>query len=638
MTTKELKKKYFDFFIKKGHKKLPNVSLVPENDPSALFISAGMHPLVPYLMGEPHPLGKRLVSLQRCLRTTDIEEVGDVTYNSFFEMLGNWSLGGYWKKEAISWSYEFLTKELRISPGKLNVTCFAGDKDAPKDEESAAIWKSLGIPSSRIYFLGKEDNWWGPAGRTGPCGPDTEMFVDTGKKPCGKNCQPGCHCGKYFEVWNDVFMEYNKTREGKYEPLKQKNVDTGMGVERTTAMLQAKDDIYETELFSPIITVIEKISDKKYEGENKKPMRIIADHLRAAVFVIADGIEPSNVEQGYVLRRLIRRTIINGRNLEIERGFTTKIASVVVQNYQGEYPNLKENERAIERELKQEEEKFFKTLSEYKISKEASRVEEQAKKIKEEILDPKEVVKASEFSKYKDQLGDYESFLEKHPFISTASGAAGTVAFDQKTTFGIPIEGTRSTFDRFIDVNDEIFNKTVNFWRGMHQNVSRASQEKKFAGGLADHSEEVTKFHTATHLLQAALRQVLGEEVLQKGSNITAKRLRFDFSGPRKLTEEELESTEKLVNQVIKKNLPVKMETMSFVEAKKKGAIAVFGQKYGEEVKVYSIGPSTSSGQPFSVEVCGGPHVDFTRKLGRFKIIRQEAVGAGVRRLYAVLE
>jgi alanyl-tRNA synthetase len=592
----ELKQKYFDFFIKRGHQKLPNVSLVPENDPTALFISAGMHPLVPYLRGEPHPLGKRLVSLQRCLRTTDIEQVGDVTYNSFFEMLGNWSLGDYWKKEAISWSFEFLTKELGLSQEKISVSCFAGDKDARKDEESAEIWQSLGIPSSRIYFLGKEDNWWGPAGQTGPCGPDTEMFIDIGKEACGKNCRPGCHCGKYFEVWNDVFMEYEKklkTQNSKLEndnldnndfefvPLKQKNVDTGMGIERTTAMLQGKDDVFATEIFSPIIQKIEEISHKKYEGENKKPMRIMADHLRAAVFIIADGVEPSNVEQGYVLRRLIRRAIRAGRNLQLAEGFTSSVGETVIKIVdQEEYPHLKTNRKKILESLQQEESKFQKTLS---------------RGLKE---------------------------IEKYKKLD------GKIAFYLYESYGFPLELTKEIAqERGQKIDKKVFEEEFK----RHQELSRTASSGMFKGGLADHSEIVTQYHTATHLLNAALRQVLGPHVFQKGSNITSERLRFDFPNPEKLTPEQIKAVEDLINQKIKENLPVEMEMMTLEEAKKRGAAAVFGEKYGEKVKVYKVGD-------FSLEVCGGPHVDFTGKLGKFKIIKEEAVGSGVRRLYAELE
>jgi alanyl-tRNA synthetase len=596
MTARELKKKYFDFFIKKGHKKLPNVSLIPEDiSSSALFISAGMHPLVPYLLGELHPSGKRLVSNQRCIRTGDIEEVGDPHHLTFFEMLGNWSLGdpaspddigqgGYWKEETISWSWDFLIKELEFPKNKFYVTCFKGDKDAPKDEESAKVWQELGIPKERIFFFDKKENWWGPIDETGPCGPDTEMFVDTDRKPCGSKCDPSCQCGKYFEVWNDVFMEYNKTGDGKYEPLKQKNVDTGMGVERVLAIMQGQDDIFLIDELSSIIRIIEEISGKKYEGESKKSMRITADHLRAATFIISDGVIPSNKEQGYVLRRLIRRAIRFGRILQINKVFTPKIAEVIIEIMKEEYPDLEENKKMIFETLELEENKFQKTLS---------------RGLKE---------------------------IEKQRKLD------GKIAFYLYETYGFPLELTEEIAqERGQKVDKKAFEKEFQ----KHQKLSRAGAQKKFAGGLADHSEGVTKLHTATHLLQAALRKTLGEEVFQKGSNITAKRLRFDFSWQEKLTPEQIKEVEDLINQIIKKNLPLEMETMSFNQAKKKGAVAVFGQKYGDEVKTYRVG---SKKEPFSFEVCGGPHVDFTGKLGKFKIIKQEAVGSGIRRLYAILE
>lgn len=596
MTAKDLKKKYLDFFVKKGHKIIPNVSSIPENDPTALFISAGMHPLVPYLLGEFHPLGKKLCSVQRCLRTDDIDLVGDSFHHTFFEMLGNWSLGDYWKREAIEWSFEFLTKELGLDPNRLYISCFGGDKDAPKDEESAKIWQKVGVPKEKIYFYGKKENWWGPAGKTGPCGPDTEMFYDATGKPCGPKCHPNDNCGRFFEIWNDVFMEYNKTGEGKFEPLKQKNVDTGMGVERTATVLSGLDDDYQTELFAPIIRKIEEISGKKYH-ENPNEFRIIADHLRAATFAIADGVIPSNVEQGYILRRLIRRAIRYARPLEIREMFTSKIANVVVENYKKDYPHLEQTQDFIFTQLKEEETRFKKTLDR--------------------------------------GLKEFEKTASMIRIIE-AKTIPGKVVFDLYQTYGFPLELTEElASERGLGVDRVGFQKA----QKEHQVKSRGSLEKKFAGGLADHSEIVTKYHTATHLLNASLRQVLGSHIEQKGSNITAERLRFDFPNSRKLTEEELKNTEELVNQKIKENLPVKMEMMTLEKAKKMGAVAVFGERYGEKVKVYKIGdPSAGSGQVFSCEVCGGPHVDFTGKLGKFKIIKEESAGAGIRRIYATLE
>jgi alanyl-tRNA synthetase len=587
MTAKELKKKYFSFFVKKGHKKLPNASLVPENDPTALFINAGMHPLVPYLLGEEHPLGKRLVGNQRCLRTQDIDNVGNIMHLTFFEMLGNWSLGDYWKKEAIEWSWEFLTKELGFEPQRISVTCFAGDKNTPRDEEAAKAWWKVGVPKGRIYFLGKEDNWWA-VGKTGPCGSDTEMFYDTGKKKCGPNCRPGDNCGKYFEVWNNVFMEFNRLPNGKLEKLKQQNIDTGMGVERTTTMLQEKDDVYETELFTPLIKEIEEVSKKKYQGKNKKSMRIIVDHIRAATFAIADGVIPSNVEAGYVVRRLVRRAIRHGRFLEIKKSFLSNIARTVIDEYGSEYSCLKKDRAQIINKLDTEEKRFGKTL--------------------ERGL--------REFNKLA-----FQKEIRKNGVIS------GKVAFKLYETYGFPLELTKElASEKKLKVDEAGFKKAEK----EHQQKSRASLEKKFAGGLADHSESVTKLHTATHLLHQALRDVLGENVRQVGSNITPERLRFDFTHPKKLTDKEMKKIEEIINEKVKADLKVKMEIMTLIEARKKGILAFFGEKYEEKVKVYSI-------ENYSKEVCGGPHAESTGKLGNVKIVREKAIGAGRRRIYAQL-
>ncbi len=590
MKARELKKKYFDFFTKKGHKKLPNVSLVPEDiSSSALFISAGMHPLIPFLLGEPHPLGKRLVSNQRCIRTGDIEEVGDPLHLTFFEMLGNWSLGDYWKEEQISWSLEFLTKVLKIPQEKISVSCFTGDKDAPRDEESARIWRKVGIPKERIYFFGKKENWWGPVEDTGPCGPDSEMFIDTGRKSCGPKCDPSCQCGKYFEVWNDVFMEYNKTKDGKYVPLKQKNVDTGMGVERVLTIMQGKDDIFLIDEFEPIIKQLEKRLGVEYGLNNEitKSLRIIADHLKASVFLISDNVRPSNKEQGYVLRRLLRRSAFKAYSIDPK--FSSKDFKSLVEVIVGIYPD------------------YFQGINSDEVMAEVSL---EIRKIRKTI-----------------ERGLKE--IKKHSTIT------GKIAFDLYQSYGFPLEMTEEIAqERGQKIDIKVFESEFK----KHQELSRTASAGMFKSGLADHSEEVTKLHTATHLLNAALKQVLGSHVFQKGSNVTAKRLRFDFPNPEKLTPEQIKKVEDLVNQRIKENLPVKMEMMTLEEAKKMGAAAVFGEKYGEKVKVYSVGPLTSSGRPFSVEVCGGPHVDFTGKLGKFKIIKQEAVGSGTRRLYAVLE
>lgn len=582
MTAKELRKKYIDFFVKRGHKRIPSASLVPENDPTALFISAGMHPLVPYLVGEPHPLGKRLVSYQKCLRTGDIEEVGDTTHHTFFEMLGNWSLGDYFKKEAIYWSYEFLTKELALDPKRLSVSVFAGDEDAPRDEESYKIWRSLDIPKERIYFFPKENNWWGPVGETGPCGPDTEMFYDTGKKPCGPDCRPEDGCGKYFEIWNDVFMEFNRTKDGQYEPLKQKNVDTGMGVERTVAILQGKDDNYQTELFTPIIKVIEELSEKNYAQKGvRRSMRIIADHLRGATFAIADGVIPSNKDRGYIIRRLIRRSVVQMMQLNI---VPLKLVPAICGQIIDLYKDL-----------------YFVDKNSYEIH----------------------LIIGTEVDKFLPKLHRASKLLQTKQL-------SGKLLFDLFQTHGLPFEVAQDLLEQWGKKIDKEIKEEYEKEFEKHQRLSRKGAEKKFAGGLADHSEETTKLHTATHLLHQALREILGVHVKQAGSNITPKRLRFDFSHSKKLTEEEIKKVEKLVNEKVDQNLKVSWRIMTPEEAKKEGALAFFEKKYEEKVKVYSI-------DDWSKEICGGPHVDFTGVLGKFKILKEESAGAGSRRIYAVL-
>lgn len=564
ITRKELIKKYLTFFERKGHNIIKNSSLIPENDPTVLFTTAGMHPLVPYLLGQRHPAGKRLCNVQRCIRTGDIDEVGDAVYQTFFEMLGNWSLGDYWKEEAIRCSNEFLTKILKIPKEKISVTCFRGDKNAPKDEESAKAWKAVGI--KKVTFLGKEDNWWGPAGKTGPCGPDTEMFVNG------------------FEIWNDVFMQYNKAKDGKYFPLQQKNVDTGMGVERTLAVLNSLNDNYLTDAFYPIIQKIEEISGKKY-GKNKdetKAMRVIADHVKASVFIICDGIQPSNTEQGYVLRRLIRRAVRYGKVIEIKG--LRKIADTVFDIYD-DYSDLQKNKEEIIKELENEEEKFNKTLM---------------------------------------------NGLAVFKKISGSRGKlSGKEAFLLYQSYGFPIELTREIAkEKKIKFDIKGFEQELK----KHQELSRTAAAGKFKSGLADHSAETTKLHTATHLLLAALREVLKkEDILQKGSNITQERLRFDFSFNRKLTDEEISKVEDLVNAKIQQSCEVTREEMNPNEAKKKGALGVFGEKYGDVVSVYTIGD-------FSKEICTGPHVKNTCELGKFKIQKEESSAAGVRRIKAVLE
>lgn len=598
MTSQELRQKYLEFFKSKGHTIIPSASLIPENDPTVLFTTAGMHPLVPCLLGEEHPCGKRLTSCQKCIRTGDIDEVGDDVHLTFFEMLGNWSLGDYWKKEAIEWSFEFLTKELGLPIDKLAVTCFAGDNDAPRDEESAGIWKLLGIPENRIYFLGKADNWWGPAGITGPCGPDTEMFYWTGKgEP--PDLVTGDNKEGWVEIWNDVFMQYNKTADGKFEPLKQRNVDTGMGLERTLAVLNGYDNVFAIQEFEPIISKIKKLASKP----NEKAVRIIADHIKAAVFIMGDdrGVRPSNLGQGYVVRRLIRRVIRYGKLLGIKEDFLSQASEIIIDLYKDVYPELNQSKKFIMDELIKEEEKFKLTL------------EKGLKK----------------FNEYIEIYWNRELDERVLP---------GRVTFDLYQSYGFPFEMTKEIAEeKGLKVHIEDFEIKLK----EHQESSKTASAGKFKGGLADNSEIVVKYHTATHLLHQALRQVLGEHVAQKGSNLTAERLRFDFSNPAKMTAEEIAQVEKIINEKIKEDLPVHFEMLSVEQAKARGAIGLFEDKYvklGNQVKVYFVGdPLTDLGRAYSAEICGGPHVERTGQIGSFKIIKEEAVAAGIRRIKAVV-
>lgn len=587
ISSNKLKKMYLEFFQKNGHKVIANASLVPENDPTALFISAGMHPLVPYLLGQPHPSGTKLVNVQKCLRTSDVAEVGDSFHLSFFEMLGNWSLGDYFKAESIPWSYEFLTSKdwLNIDKEKISVTVFAGDEDAPKDEESADIWRSLGMPEERIFYLPKEDNWWGPAGATGPCGPDTEIFYDTGIEPCGAECKPGCGCGKYNEIWNNVFMEYNKTHDGRYELLDQKNVDTGMGVERTISVLQGKKNVYETEIFAPLIEKIKELAEvEEIPEEQEKSIRVIMDHIRAATFLLADGVVPRNIEQGYVLRRIIRGAIRHGRLMGIEREFLTELSPAVIGMYEEDNPHLRKNEEFILDELRKESKKFNNTL--VKGLRRFNRIADKKKEI-----DAKD-------------------------------------AFLLYQSFGFPIEITAEIGEENgIPVDVAGFEEEMK----IHQKVSSASAGKKFGSGLADSQNETVKLHTATHLLNEALRVVLSKDIVQRGSNITHERLRFDFNFDRKLTDEEKRAVEDVVNEKIKQKIPITHIETTLEEAKKIATQAVFGDRYGEKVTVYSIGG-------FSSELCSGPHVENTGELGHFRIVKERSISAGVRRIRAVLE
>ena len=595
MTANELRKKYIDFFVSRNHAEISGQSLIPENDPTVLFTTAGMHPLVPYLMGQTHPSGKRLTNHQKCIRTGDIEAVGDPSHLTFFEMLGNWSLGDYFKEEALAMSYEFLTSPefLGLEKDRLSVTVFDGDEDVPRDDEAAGIWRNLGMPEDRIYFLPREDNWWGPAGKTGPCGPDSEMFYDTGKEACGPDCKPGCHCGKYFEIWNDVFMQYNKNEDGSYTPLDAPCVDTGMGIERTITMLQGKKSVYQTELFQPIISALEKLTGLSYgESEDKDiSIRIISDHVKAATMIIGDprGAKPSNLGQGYILRRLIRRAVRHGRKLGIQENFLSGLSAVVIEMYKDIYTELEEKSEMILSELTLEEKQFGTTLK---------KGEHEFEKMLPNLMrNPKKII-------------------------------PGRLAFKLYDTYGFPVELTEElaeesgmTVDR--EGFDEAFRK--------HQEASKKGADKIFKGGLADHSEMTTRYHTATHLLHEALLQVLGDHVEQKGSNITEDRLRFDFSHPEKMSPEELEKVQAIVNEQIQKAHPVTVKNMTVEEAKGLGARALFSSKYGEQVKVYFIGD-------FSIEVCGGPHVENTSELGHFVIQKEQSSSRGVRRIKAVLK
>lgn len=592
MTAKELKQKYLEFFEKNGHTIIAGAPLVPENDPTALFTTAGMHPLVPYLLGEKHPAGTRLTDVQKCIRTGDIDEVGDNWHLTFFEMLGNWSLGDYGKKEAIEFSFNFLTKELEISLDKLAVTVFTGEEGIPRDEESAETWKSLGVKPERIAYLGREDNWWGPAGQTGPCGPDTEMFYWSSEEDAPEVYDPKDK--RWVEIWNDVFMIYNKKVDGTYEPLAQKNVDTGMGVERTVATLAGKSSAYDVDpLFSITVQVcaLFNTTPEELEFENIKPVRIIADHLRAATFILADGVTPSNVEQGYVLRRLIRRAIRYGSELGITSPFTQQVAEAVIDLQGGFYKELREKRDFIMEELAKEEEKFNATL---------------------------------------------ENGLKKFEKLKVeGSKVSGKDVFILFSTYGFPVEITRDLAkENGWTIDEEEFAKEF----AQHQDLSRKGAEQKFKGGLADNSEVTTRMHTATHLMIAALRKVLGEHVYQKGANITAERIRFDFSHPEKMTPEQIKQVEDLVNEQIEKAHPVSCEELTLEEAKERGAMGVFESKYGEKVKVYTVGGDSQVKDAFSKEICGGPHVQNTLELGHFKILKEESSSSGVRRIKAILE
>ncbi len=609
MTGDELRQAFLSFFAERGHRIIPSASLVPENDPSALFTSAGMHPLVPYLLGEIHPFGQRLADVQKCLRTDDIEEVGDISHNTFFEMLGFWSLGDYWKQDSLRWTLEWFIQVLGLEQERISVTVFAGDSDAPRDNETVQIWLELGIPHERIYYLPKKDNWWPPEGKTGPCGPDSELFYDTGRPKHGPDCQPGCACGKYIEIGNNVFMQYNKTEEGAYVPLKQRNIDVGIGLERTLCVHQGTGDVFTTDLFMPIVQRINELrmkqdgttsdhtaSEVELRGskenavlsteQEQRLLRIIADHVRAATFIIADGVMPGNVEQGYICRRLIRLAVRCGHELNMPRTCIAEVAQAVIARYGMVYPELEERRSTILSELTREEERFRQTLS--RGLREFQKQEERLRQRGETIL-------------------------------------PGEIVFRLFDTFGFPPSLTAELAqERGLRADLDGFNVLFK----QHQERSRQANQKKFAGGLADHSERTTQLHTATHLLHQALRDVLGSHVHQVGSNITQERLRFDFSHPTKLTSNEIQGIEEIVNQQIMRDLQVTMEVLPLQQALDQGALAFFGDRYGDLVKVYRIGD-------YSMEVCGGPHVQHTGGMGRFHIIKAETIDQSVQRIRA---
>ena len=588
MTANELRTMYVNFFKERGHKEIASASLLPENDSTVLFTTAGMHPLIPYLLGEKHPGGKRLTDVQKCIRTEDIDEVGDDIHCTFFEMLGNWSLGDYFKQKSISMSFEFLTNYLQIPAERLAVTVFEGDELVPPDVEAEEIWKNIGLTSDQIYRYGREDNWWGPAGQTGPCGPDTEIFYDMGKSKCGPKCGPSCHCGKYVEIWNNVFMQYNKEADGTFTELKQKNVDTGMGLERVLTILNGKNNVYDTDLFLPIMQKVEEILEREGRVLSEKDKRIICEHTRTITFILGDPmkISPSNTEQGYILRRLIRRIIRLFKKADINTNYLCELSDVIIQQYKTTYPELGDNKEFILEQLQKEYTLFSKTLN--------------------------------------DGLKKANRYLDN---IGHCGVLSGELAFKLYDTYGFPIEfSSELASERGYRVDMDGFHKKFE----EHQNKSRQGAAGKFAGGLADNNEKTARLHTATHLLNGALRRVLGDEVSQRGSNITSERLRFDFSFGRKVTKEELTQVEAIVNEAIAHNISVTSEEMTPEKAYGEGAVGVFSGKYGEIVKVYTV-------PGYSKEICGGPHAKNTGELVSFKILKEEASSAGVRRIKAVI-
>lgn len=583
MKTLEIRNTFLNYFKSKGHSIIPSASVVPENDASVLFTTAGMQPLVPYLLGEKHPEGKRLTDYQKCIRTVDIDEVGDNRHLTFFEMLGNWSLGDYFKEESIAMSFDLLVNHLNIPIEKLSVTCFEGDENAPKDMVAFEAWKKAGIPEERIYFFGKKDNWW-IAGESGPCGPDTEIFYDNGKEVCCSECNPSCDCGKYIEIWNNVFMEYYKDEEGKYTLLKQQNVDTGMGLERISMVLQGLETPYDLEMFVPVMKWLEENSQK----DDISSRRVVAEHFRSSSIMIADGVYPSNTDRGYILRRLLRRAVTHLNKLEVPMEKYEELIKLVISSSSMLYTELEENKEKISEVILGEVNKFAKTV--IRGRKEFEKIISRNGVVIEGKMNPKEAFKLYE-------------------------------------THGLPIEVTLELAkEKNIVIDKEEIDKLFE----EHQEKSRAGSENKFKGGLANHNEMTIKYHTATHLLHKALQEVLGDHALQKGSNITEERLRFDFSHDAKMTKEEIQKVEELVNKKIAEDLIVTFEETTYEEAKKKGVIGLFGDRYAEKITVYHIGE-------FSSEVCGGPHVQRTGNMGTFKITKEEAVSKGVRRIKAIL-
>ncbi|MBO5681777.1 MAG: alanine--tRNA ligase [Lentisphaeria bacterium] len=590
MKAKELRAKYIEFFKENGHAEIKSAPLIPDNDPTVLFTTAGMHPLVPYLLGEKHPLGTLLTDYQKCIRTGDIEEVGDPVHLTFFEMLGNWSLGDYFKVESIGYSFDFLTNErwLNIPLDRLAFTVFAGDEDAPFDEEAFNEWRKHGVSEKRIAKLPKKDNWWGPAGETGPCGPDTEIFYWTGPQPTPEVFDPSDK--RWVEIWNNVFMQYFKNAEGKFEPLKQQNVDTGMGVERVTAILQGKASCYDTEIFAPLFAKLDELRGIETPAERTRSERIIVEHMRAATFIMGDGVTPGKVDQAYVLRRIIRRAIREAMKLELNKSFTVAMAQVVIDNYKDVYSELAINEKIILEEFEREERQFASALDR--------------------------------------GTREFEKLIARVPAHIERKVISGKNAFNLYETYGFPIELTvEMAAEKGFTVDMEGYQKAFE----KHQELSRQGAEQKFKGGLADHSDETARLHTATHMLHKALRIVLGDHVAQKGSNITAERLRFDFSHPDKMTPEQIAEVQKIVNEQIQRELPVICEEMTVDEARAAGAIGLFGDKYGERVKVYSIGD-------YSKEICGGPHAQNSKDLGEFIIQKEESSSRGVRRIKAIIK